>query len=152
MIDLCRGSYYQNVVGNVLGDTSWSPAYYEMMGEPDFDRACIYRFGYPNMGNNGLNNNDGMTTHYGLTYPDAKVKSTLLRHGNYDYYNRTTVWDPAIADHVIPASLMYSSKPSYFGSLQWPPIGPDVPGYVTDIPAKARWNAYQASGNTIDLF
>ena len=80
------------------------------------------------------------------------MKSTLLRHGNYDYFNQAAVWDPAITDHTIPASLFYSSKPSYFGALQWPPIGPDVAGLVTDIPAKARWNAYMISGNKNDLF
>ena len=40
MIDLCRASYYQNVVGNVLGDTSWNPASYEMTGEPDVRRPA----------------------------------------------------------------------------------------------------------------
>jgi hypothetical protein len=143
MVDLCRWSYYHNTVGNVLGAPAWTPAAYEMTGEPDYtSQPCIYRLGYPNMGGNGL----------GAGYPDTKVKATLLRHGNYDFFNRATVWDPAITDHVIPASLVYSSKPSYFGSLPWPPIGPDVPGYVTDIPARARWNAYQASGNKRDLF
>ena len=151
MIDLCRGSYYHNVVGNVLGDSSWHPSAYEMAGEQGYDYPVIYRLGYPNVMNNGY---DAAVpwNGYGLVYPDAKVKSTLLRHGNFDYLNNATVWDPAISDHAIPASLFYSSKPSYFGSLQWPPIGPDVPGNVSDIPARARWNTYLASGNKSDLF
>ena len=85
-------------------------------------------------------------------YPDPAVKSTILRHGNYDYYHKDVVWDPAIATRTIPASMFYSSKPAYFGSLQWPPIGSDVAGLVTDIPARARWNTYQASGNLDVLF
>jgi hypothetical protein len=48
--------------------------------------------------------------------------------------------------------MFYSSKPAYFGSLQWPPIGPDVAGLVTDSPARARWNAYSTSGNLDILF
>jgi hypothetical protein len=85
-------------------------------------------------------------------YPDGAVKSTLLRHGNYDYYHKDVVWDSGISSRALGASLFYSSKPAYFGSLQWPPIGPDVAGLVTPIPAQARWNAYQSSGVLSDLF
>jgi hypothetical protein len=76
----------------------------------------------------------------------------LLRHGNYDYFNKSTVWDSAISGRSIPASLRYSSKPSWFGSMDWPAVGPDVTGLVKDIPAKWRWNRFQASGNMADLF
>ena len=84
--------------------------------------------------------------------PDADVAGTLLRHGNYDYVNRSVVWDPGTPSRSLPASLCYDSKPAFFGSLQWPPIGPDVAGLVTPIPAVARWNAYQSSGVLADLF
>ena len=77
--------------------------------------------------------------------------STLIRHGNYDYFNKTVVWDNSIASRSIPDSLFYSSKPSFFGSLQWPPIGPDVSGLTTRIPAKARWDTYMSSGRLADL-
>jgi PKD repeat protein len=149
MIDLCRAAYYHNIVGNVLGASSWTPANYEAgVGATN----TIYRFGFPNMTNESTSPEVPWSSAYGLSYPDARVKSTLLRHGNYDYFNKAAVWDPNISDHSLPASLLYTSKPSYFGSLQWPPIGPDVPGFVTNIPAKARWDAYQASGNKSDLF
>ena len=85
-------------------------------------------------------------------YPDPAVASTLLRHANYDYFHKDVVWDSTIASRAIPDSLYYSSKPAFFGSLQWPPIGPDVSGLVTNIRAKARWNAYLTSGNLADLF
>ena len=151
MVGLCRGSYYHNIVGNVLGDPSWNPVRYEMTGEPGYDeQPVIYALGYPNGWNNDLTSGNWLM--YSLTYPDAKVKNTLLRHGNYDYFNDAVVWDPAISSHAIPNSLFYSSKPSYFGALQWPPIGPDVFGLVTSIPAKARWDAYVISGNKNDLF
>lgn len=45
-----------------------------------------------------------------------------------------------------------NNKPSWFGSLDWPPFGPDVNGIVKTIPAKARWDAYISSGNLSDLF
>jgi PKD repeat protein len=152
MIDICRAGYYHNIVGNVLGAASWNPVVYEMTGQQDYSQSCIYRLGYANMTDNDYAPAVAWPSTYGLTYPDARVKSTLLRHGNYDYYNKATQWDAAIADHTLPASLYYSSKPAYFGSLQWPPIGPDVAGYVTDIPAKVRWETYQTSGNKRDLF
>jgi hypothetical protein len=89
---------------------------------------------------------------YPGTYPDAAVAATLLRHGNYDYSHRDVIWDSGISSRTIPDSLFYPSKPAFFGSLQWPPIGPDVSGLVTNTPAKARWNAFLTSGNLDDLF
>ncbi|MBP7707444.1 MAG: hypothetical protein KA243_09385, partial [Candidatus Aminicenantes bacterium] len=68
------------------------------------------------------------------------------------YYNRAPVWDPGIGSRDIPASLFYTTKPSYFGDLAWPPIGPDVSGMVGTTPAKARWEAYASSGNLAELF
>jgi hypothetical protein len=88
----------------------------------------------------------------GGTYPDSNVLATLLRHGNYDYYNNAAVWDAGITNHALPSSLFYDSKPAYFGSLAWPAIGPDVAGLVDDIPAKARWDAYGLSSDLDDLF
>jgi hypothetical protein len=141
MIDLCRFSWYENIVGNVLGDASWTPVEYEMTGnDNDYEHSVIYRFGYPNMGNNYYNpanppsnGDDGGN--------DPKVKQTVLRHGNYDYFNKAVVWDPGIADHSLPASFIYTSKPSWFGSVPWPPIGPDVAGYHYKIPAQLRFES-----------
>lgn len=151
LIDLCRFSYYHNVIGNVLGNPDWpntTTGTYEMTGTPDYQQqAVIYRLGYPNMGNN----------YYSPTNPpsnaddggyDPKVKSTLLRWGNFDYQNNAARWEaseipdgvPVPASHKLPASLYLSSKPAWWSdSIPWPPIGPDVPGLINDIPAKVRW-------------
>ncbi len=146
MIDLTRGTYYCNVVGNILGDPSWTNYRgfaYEMSGNPGYNEAAvIYRLGYPNCDNNGLSetaDNRWQDT-YAITYPDQKVLKTLLRHGNYDWYNRAIVWDAAIADHTIPNSLYYASKPGYFGVCPWPPFDPGSPSSisVTNIPAGYR--------------
>jgi hypothetical protein len=64
--------------------------------------------------------------------------TTFVRHGNYDYFNKATKWDPGIADHSIPASLYRTSKPAFFGSLPWPWVGPDLSPMVGTLPAKAR--------------
>ena len=75
------------------------------------------------------------------TITDPQVQATVLRHGNHDYVTDGVVWDPAIAEHKLPASLYLAAKPAYFGATPWPPIGPDVPGLVHEIPAQTRFNA-----------
>jgi hypothetical protein len=54
------------------------------------------------------------------------------------------VWDAAIADHSIPASLYLSGKPSWWGSLAWPPFGPDLTPKEGPIPAQLRYDAMAA--------
>jgi hypothetical protein len=39
----------------------------------------------------------------------------------------------------LPPSLYLTAKPDYFGAVPWPPIGPDVTGQTSDIPAKLRF-------------
>jgi hypothetical protein len=59
-------------------------------------------------------------------------------HGNYDYITDGVYrWDDA--DHVLPSSLFYASKPSWFGGVAWPAIGPDVTGQAVQIPAEYRY-------------
>jgi hypothetical protein len=151
LIDLCRFSYYHNVVGNVLGTPEWprsTTGRYEMSGTPGYtEQAVIYRLGYPNMGNNG----------YSTVNPpsdaddgghDPKVKATLMRWGNYDFQNDSARWEQSEvpagvavpADHDLPASLYLTSRPAWWcENLPWPPIGPDVAGLANDIPAKLRY-------------
>ena len=70
--------------------------------------------------------------------------TTLLRHGDYTSTNATITWTGGIT-HTLPPSFYLSSKPSWFGSVPWPAIGPDVTGgsrsdghgFVNKIPAQA---------------
>jgi PKD repeat protein len=154
IVNLCRGAYYFSVVGNVLGNSSWNPRYYEQPLNPDYDSA-IYVLGFPTADSTGLGGYSSVAWNSwskSTGAPDPDVKTTLFRHGNYDYFNKSVVWDSNIASHALPASLVYPSKPGFFGTLQWPPIGPDVSGLVTNIPAKTRWQAYLSSGSLDDLF
>ena len=155
MISIERGGYFHNVFGNVLGDASWAtyPGFaYEMSGEPGYVQAAvIYRLGYPNVGNNGYA--AAVPWPYDTVYPDANVKSTLLRHGNFDYYSGTTIWDSGISSQSLPPSLVHGSKPSWFGSLPWPSIGPDVvggtedqAGHVNKIPAQVCFEQAKLPG------
>lgn len=147
MISLERGSYYHNIVGNVLGSASWSGPgtfLYEMTGEPGYNQqSVIYRLGYPNVANNMLAEtvDNAWKDTYTINYPDSQVAATLIRHGNYDYKNAAIVWDASNPDHAVPASLYYSSKPAYFGNRPWPAFDHENPGAaaVTNIPAGYRY-------------
>ncbi|MCP4262756.1 MAG: hypothetical protein GY774_35405 [Planctomycetes bacterium] len=97
---------------------------------------------------------------------------SIIRHGNYDYYNNSVIWcteadTEKIAncqgtgiDQDLPDSLYLASKPSWWDDQSasgkcrpWPPIGPDVSGYVMDIPAKDRYESetYSAISCSADI-
>ena len=127
---LRRLSYYYNIVGNVLGSAGQSPTAYSGCGN-----RAIYQLGYPNLGNCDTAPWDGFSPTGG--YPDPKVTATLLRWGNYDYFNRATRFVaseiPAGVtvppDQLIPNSYVYASRPAWWpAGIAWPPIGPDVTG------------------------
>jgi slime mold repeat-containing protein/pectate lyase-like protein len=113
-----------NVVGNVLGVTGVSNLY---QGQRNDDDVQVYDLG----GAPG----------------DPNVVGTLLRFGNWDAVHGC-VWDDA-AGHcldaaavqalALPASLYLSAKPSWFGDLPWPSIGPDVNPMDGRIPAQVRF-------------
>jgi hypothetical protein len=107
--------------------------------------------GYPGYGGTYNYVSDGAYCLWQFVNSDAATQNSLIRHGNYDYVNNGTVWDDDYGQD-IPVSLGYSSKPSWFGSLHWPPIGPDVSGLISDIPAKWRWDNYQVSNDIADIF
>lgn len=152
LVDLCKGSYYHNVVGNVLGAASWNPDSYAAVLTAAHTLGYVYVLGWGEPDSADGTSCGSPFTGWSGTYPDANVAATLLRHGNYDYYNDATVWDGGISARDIPSSLFYDSKPSFFGSLAWPAIGPDLGTMVNDIPAKARWDRYVISGTLSDLF
>jgi hypothetical protein len=139
------GRYY-NILGNAVGSTdllnvtSYNNGTHKipsvrMIIAPQYRSydatTYCYCFGYSEA------NDDGTSG----TYPeDSKLPyTTALLHGNYDFTSDSIVWDPSIADHALPASLYLSSMPAWWCGAPWPPIGPDVSGYVNDIPAKLRF-------------
>lgn len=169
-IQLKRLNYYYSLIGNVLGSPALSSTKYAETLE-DCGGSCnaIYQLGYPNMGNMSLTPYDGQPP--GMTFPDAKVTSTIFRWGNYDYYTHTIRWEtsevpsgvPVPSDHVLPASYYYTSKPSWFGAVAWPPIGPDVTGangggngsadtsgHVNKIPAQLCWESRKLPSGSYD--
>jgi hypothetical protein len=144
LLNLDRFSYYMSLVGNVLGDASITFHEYEAVPAPDNGpghfQPVVYRLGYPDGSGGNPYIASVPCSLYTGTYPDPTVLNTILRHGNYDYYNDSQYgW--ADADHAIDNSLFYDSKPSWFGSLAWPPIDPVGPA-VNSTPAKWRWEQY----------
>ena len=113
---------YINVVGCVLGTDGRSTRYEVLPGQAyDNTEVVIWALGIM----------------HGVD--DANVAATMLRHGNYDYVNHDTIWDPGIQNRTLPPSLYHSAKPAWFGDVNWPPIGPDVPGQAVVIPAQVRY-------------
>jgi hypothetical protein len=157
-VRLNRLSYYYNLVGNVLGSANMNPSKYtETQDNCGGTCNAIFRLGWPNIGNAGLTDGTGNLVPGGMAYPDAKVASTLLRWGNYDYFNDAARFVaseipsgvPMPADQVIPKSYYYAARPSWFAAaVAWPPIGPDVTGgtgdtsgHVHKIPALRCWES-----------
>jgi chitodextrinase len=116
-----------NIVGNVLGSSGYHTKYENSRvspgtsGSPD---RSIYLLGYSGV-------NEGTSLGY-----DPLVVTTMLRWGNFDYATQQTRWNsaeipaghPVPATHTLPASLFLSARPSWWGTMPWPAIGPDVTG------------------------
>jgi hypothetical protein len=158
-VRLNRLSYSFNLVGNVLGASTWVPGKYEQVADNCAGGVGVYRLGYPNIGNCLLRDVTGYAVPGGMSYPDGKVKGTLLRWGNYDSYTRAVRWEAGElpAGVTVPgrralrASYVHDAKPAWFPSATaWPPIGPEVTGgtawgeangRVHSIPAQQCWQA-----------
>lgn len=142
VIHLWRYSRFFNIIGNVLGRTAYYTAYeggstaiFSVSGDPDPASPS----GTPS---------------------DPRTKATLMRWGNYDTVTGASRFvasevpsgianfsNPVPATNALPASFYYSSKPGWFGSVAWPPIGPDVTGgnqaglagHANKLPAENCW-------------
>jgi hypothetical protein len=140
-VEIEMSNYYHSAVGNILGTAGMNKGGYEISllesHDNELDQIFMWKRGY---------NGSGSVT----GYRDPKTLSTFIRHGNYDYYTESVADWVDGAGHDIPNSLYLSEKPAWFGSLDWPPFGPD--GIPKTIPAKARWDAYAISGVLADLF
>lgn len=149
---------YYNVVGNILGTPNIttnttraasfsilkiSPATHNygnpLPGTPVGQYTSI-RIGYPSDGDSGggLNGTNQWNTH--------------TVNGNFDYVNGVqNNFNPSTAE-FIPSSYFYTSKPSYFGSMAWPPMNPAT-GTVSEtnmIPAGLRFVTGSSQGGPPD--
>jgi len=161
-INLDSHQWSNSVVGNVLGSVGTNAPLFAALpnktiawtnvaplvwgydpGTANFSYSSnvIFRLGYPFSGNNSgtAPYSDGSTNH--LDGYDLLVRSNTLIHGNWDYAHKSVVWDPGISDMTIPNSYYLSSKPGWFGTLQWPPYDPNnaAAANLTNIPAGYRF-------------
>jgi hypothetical protein len=119
-----KNNHYINVIGNVLGTADFHSTY-EVKNIPrGWTNDTIYATGIVG---------------------GAKVFDTLLRHMNYDFFNKAVKYcgdkgEPGCQggsqSTALPASLYLQSKPSWWGNLPWPAIGPDVSPMAGTIPAR----------------
>lgn len=115
-------------IGNILGTAGMAGFVEEIESPaPIDDSLYVWRFGY-----SGYNPYEA--------FPESK--STMFRHGNYLYGTDSVTWDAEQGPTALPPSLYLKAKPGWFGDTPWPPIGPDVDGYVSpELPAERRFAA-----------
>lgn len=135
-----------NIVGNIIGQPGYQTNYESYSTSPsggvnggEKGNKSIYVLGWT--GRNGVGGCAGPPV------CDPRVRTTLMRWGNYDTVTLGVRWDSAEASptavpyvsanftasyfrtlpHTLPASLYYHSRPSWWpASKAWPPLGPDV--------------------------
>ena len=127
---------YFNVIGNVLGLSAYHTNY--TCNNTSTTDSCaqpadlsVYVLGFS--GNEGSN--------YSGLPNDSLVASTLMRWGNYDTVNAANRFSSSEVpsglnlygnalptSQALPSSFYLSSKPTWWGTMPWPPIGPDVTG------------------------
>ena len=132
-INLEHWSTSYNIIGDILGTSGGYSSILYASGN-SYQNGVIYRFGYPNMGNRAYSGSASNPTDPNIL--DTNVQSTAIIHGTYDFVTQSTTWDPGTTDHTLPASMYLSSTPSWWGSVPWPAIGPDVSGLTNKIPAQ----------------
>jgi len=141
-----------NLVGNIFGTTGFHDLY-EITNAAVWvshaPEATIFVLGAANSANA---TNDSSVTRTGSIY-DYRVAASTIRHGNYDTKTAGIIYDSGIADHVIPDSYIYSTKPTNFAALNWPPYDAGSPSNnsPTNIPAGhfyllGYWPTNAASG------
>ena len=135
-IDFLGSSY--NLIGNVAGSTEMANLKISGGSTPlpqtdrvvavcgpspcgpssrSYDQASYaYSLGYGESSDTGSSGFDSITPY-----------STLFLHGAYSNVTNAITWSGSVTQ-TLPASFYLSAKPSWFGSVQWPPIGPDVTG------------------------
>lgn len=122
---------FENIIGNVLGVPSIHTTYQTATGVGV--AGSVYDL---NAGNSESPN---------LVLADSYVATSLMRWGNWDPVNAANRFvngevpsglsdgyaNSVPASHTLPASLYLTSKPTWWGTEDWPAIGPDVSGGVS---------------------
>jgi hypothetical protein len=119
------GSWWHSFVGNVMGTQGKMSGWVYEDSYPWANDLAIWRLGY-----------DGIHWEQDA---DSRVRSTVLREGNYDYVTDQVHWDTTA--QTLPLSLYLTSKPAFFGANPWPWVDPTGATKLYTLPAKARYDA-----------
>ena len=137
------GSWWHAFIGNVMGEagrmSGWTyedPGVGSPGGNAWGAAPNIWRLGYD-------------PTHWEQS-ADPKVRSTVLRDGNFDFLTSAVKWDRA--QRALPASLYLTSKPAFFGESPWPWVDPMSATPLAVLPARQRYErALTAANSTTGL-
>jgi hypothetical protein len=123
-------SRYFNFIGNVFGKQGFHKTYEDLPPDGTDSNHAVYTMAWS--GNEG---------HTSALKNDPLTASTSMRWGNYDTATDSARWEasevpsgldylanPVPATHKLPASFYLPAKPSWWGAMPWPAIGPDVTG------------------------
>ena len=154
---------YLNIIGNVLGTSGYHNNYEDFYPSSTGKfNTSIYSFGWADTQGRTISNINSDTT----------TRSTSMRWGNYDVVTAAIRWCtanatpiaacagdergssapgyPALANpsQALPLSFYRGSKPSWWNSEPWPPIGPDVSGgTVYASSGSATWSVASLGGH-----
>jgi hypothetical protein len=143
-IHLQQYSRYFNIIGNVLGTSTFHTNYQCVATTATSN--CTSQVGSWSIFTIGYSGNEGQ--YYNTVGPDDPVTGTsLMRWGNYDTVNAAVRWVSSEVPssinpypvtvpktQTLPKSFYLSAAPAFWPSGKvWPPIGPDVTG--GNIPA-----------------
>ena len=157
---------FYNFVGNVLGRSAYHNNYQSTPPSGTNGGTSIYVLGWS--GQQGTTDNI-------VTVNDPLVVTTSLRWGNYDTFTGTSRFlasevpsalsdypNPVPSSQTLPASQFLSSSPTWFvtpfGTVPWPPIGPDVAGgpgpggHAYKIPAQLCYENSSTGGDGTLVF
>ena len=137
-------------IGNVLGSPSFKPTYLILSPRTGVNPvyggvSSIYL-----LGSNAWELSTGRKP--GADYmDDGQAEDLFYRHLDYDTKTNTQYDNPTNPEKTLPDSLYLTSKPAFFGALQWPWVDPAGATKVYTLPAKARYDALGSSGYTLTV-
>jgi hypothetical protein len=143
-LDIQSLATYTNAVGVIVGSSHMqgnNPPGWKISPASGFGNNVCIRFGYA-----GANDTVGPSPN--------NAYNTAFIHGVYDCQAGTFTWDSGHPNHTLPASFFLNAKPSWWGTVPWPPIGPDVTGgniagvngHANAIPAMNCFNTVTLNG------
>ena len=100
--------------------------------------ASIYRWGYPNMGNDTYTGSNGVYHYSNMASLDTTgVKADAIIHGVYNTATGAVDYDPANADRTWRYSYFTEwnnpTPPTWYTNAVWPPNGVDTGTYTTNF-------------------